>query len=165
MDEINTNDLKSWREKLGIAQTRMAELANISLSTIRQLEGGTNKPHKKTLTKLFEIIKGIEGGVITVENPTGARRGRKPGNVKAHVDAGVALESEIKTTARRGRPRKNSVPEIGAPVKPELKPVFSSEVKPSTIAPIQLSNLDLELINRIVNMSNRQKLALLDKFL
>jgi len=149
MDSFKVSDLKDWREKLDISQKRLAELASISLTTLRQLEFGIHKPQNRTLKKIFEIMKGVESGAISME--------------------------EIKPRRRR---RKDAVDSTAASA-PAPAPVFVSSQEPEPVravatplatpsrgsVPIQLSNLDLELINRVLNMSAREKLALIEKLM
>jgi transcriptional regulator with XRE-family HTH domain len=150
MDDFNVAELQAWREKLVISQKRLAELAKISLTTLRQLEAGSHKPQQRTLKKIFEIMKSIESGDLSMEDV-------KPRRKRRSDAAELATPAPVMSLA---------------PVVPATPPVatHSSTVHAlsGAVAPhssIQLSNLDLELINRILNLGGREKLALLERML
>lgn len=144
MDEI-MKDLKGWREKFGISQKKLADLAEVSLTTVRHFEMGKQKPQKQTIERIAEALKSFEGVKPRLDK---RKRGPKPGRSRTITVATAAQESPG-TGKRRGRPPK--VVEIPTPV----------PVKADKNMPIKLSNIDLELINRILNMSGKQKLDLL----
>jgi transcriptional regulator with XRE-family HTH domain len=180
MDNLKPTELKSWREKLGLSQQRLAKFAKVSLATLRKLEVGGQKPQKRTLSKVFAAIKEIESDPTKVVKPPRAvRRGRPKKEVAAP-----------KPKARRGRPPKVKAEKPPKPARvkaprvkaPRVKaapikaaPVKAAPVKPAPVkpapakapavssGPIRLSNLDLELISRILNMRDSEKLDLLKK--
>jgi len=184
MDIQELNFLKDWREKRGISQKRFAELAGVSLTTLRQFEFGTHAPQSKTLKKLTEIIHAIDSGSLSAHE---IKPAKKRGRVKAsQIVSPVALatDSAMAAPKRRGRPPKSlsqnvAVPVVNAPAKVEPVVLVDSTPKPPlsspppTVSPvpfvgagvIQLSNLDLELINRVLNMTGKEKLDLLAKLL
>ncbi len=179
--EVQDSDfLKKWREKLGVSQKRFAELAKISLTTLRQFEIGSHKPQRKTLKKLTEIMQGIEAGKFEVDSnhPTKTR------NQRSNSENGTEMLSDVNapellTPKRRGRPpragRLIHETKIVAPVKDaniqnshSTSPIHSQTIQPiatNGLGVIQLSNLDLELINRVLNMSGKDKLSLLSQLM
>lgn len=134
MDMSKWTDLTSWRKKVGISQQKLAHIAKISLGTVRKIEAGVTKPHKKTLKKLKSAVKEIstkfqkpdESGVVKVRSS--AKKADK-GNQKERVIVNEVAKSQAES------------------------------------APISLTNLDLELINRILRMSGQEKLSLLQKLM
>lgn len=48
--------LKERREALGITQSHLAELANVSLRTLKALEVGKGNPTLETVAKLTEVL-------------------------------------------------------------------------------------------------------------
>lgn len=48
--------LKERREALGITQAHLAELANVSLRTLKALEVGKANPTLETIAKLIEVL-------------------------------------------------------------------------------------------------------------
>ena len=159
MENLKLPDLKTWRKKYGFSQKKLADAMKVSLATFRQLElGRGRKPQKRTLNKLAKTIeeverkaakaapaakletavkaKKVDSKAVAAEKPK--KRGRKP-------------KVEAKTPAkRRGR-------------KPEV--VESIQIEPQTEGHIEISNLDLELINRILKLSGKEKLELLQRLL
>jgi len=125
-------DLKSWRKKLGLSQQKLAQMARISLGTLRQIEEGSTKPHSKTLDKLSisvkELTKKFQGTEKLGKATTPAKRTAK------------------------GRPKRSAAE----------KSITNHQVESG---PILLTNLDLELINRILRMSGQEKLTLLQKLM
>lgn len=151
MEKPKLEALKDWRNKFGLSQKKFSEIAQVSLETLRQIEiGKKRKPHKKTLKKIASAIADIE--------KTGApvKEAKPPATVEKEVKPGV--ESK-KTGKKRGRPPKKAetAPAVRA-VKAAARPSPSGE-------PVMISNLDLELINRILSMSNKEKLTLLQELL
>ena len=120
MVEPAINDLKSWRDKFGISQKRLSELAKISLTTLRHIELGSHKPQKRTKRKLMSTLRNVE------TNPPVINKRTERKTVK--IDKPDA-EIRLKETKQNG--------------------------------PIKLTNLDLEPITRILNMSTKEKLNLL----
>jgi len=174
MDIQDSDYLKNWREKLGVSQKRFAELADISLTTLRQFESGSHKPQRKTLKKLTEVMQGIEAGSFSESAIRPPRKKRLGANAsEAPDEAGDAFAK------RRGRPPRLhqsdeylSTPaiepqtqnaEVVAPAPVQLPTSFPAIQNSSGV--IQLSNLDLELINRVLNMSGKEKLALLTQLM
>lgn len=167
MNIADDNQLKAWREKLGISQKRFAEVAGISLTTLRQFEDGLQKPHKKTMQKLAEVIQNIESGNFNQETLHPSRKRKNLAKVAT---------SEVITAG--GMPR---IPEALPRILPNpIDSRQSDSQKPSpqlagnvestsatslTSGVIHLSNLDLELINRVLNMTGKEKLALLEQLM
>ncbi len=51
--------VKERRSVLGISQIDLAEMAGISLATIKDIERGVGNPSMKTLTRILEVL-GLE---------------------------------------------------------------------------------------------------------
>lgn len=51
--------IKERRSVLGISQLDLAEMAGISLATVKDIERGTGNPSMKTVTKILEVL-GLE---------------------------------------------------------------------------------------------------------
>ncbi len=178
MEILESEFLKNWREKLGVSQKRFAELAQVSLTTLRQFEIGSHKPQRNTLKKLTEVVRGIEGGLLGEETIRPQRKRRKDAKRAPEMEAiPLAVEAVTAIPKRRGRPPRQHPapvqpmaaqafpPKIPAPVE-VVKPATTPAPAPDPVAAanlgvIQLSNLDLELINRVLNMTGKEKLALL----
>ncbi len=170
MEEPKLPEIKSWRAKFGISQKKLADFAKISLATLHQIEiGGKHKPHNKTLRKLASAIEDIQG------KTTEAKAG-EPGAVQ-EVKAKIPKASAAEKPKRRGRKPKKVVEKVkkkrgrkakqkvvkAASVKP---PVKASAKKPAVKEPpVLITNLDLELINRILRMNSKEKLELLQNLL
>ncbi len=137
-------DLKTWRKRFGLSQGKLAELAQLSLNTIMKMESGAKDVQKRTIDRLLQAIKAVEGQFTSapVESPK------------------VAAPVEV-------------APEVIAPV--AVTPVVASQVATAPVAkhvesapavrhavPLQLTNLDLELINRVILMNTKQKLRMLE---
>ncbi len=201
MEEFDVKDLKGWREKLILSQKRLAELAKISLTTLRQLEFGTHKPQGRTVKKIFEVMKAIESGQMSMSEVKPPRKRRKDAKTPAGVStpapapapSPVAAATPAPVPKKRGRkpkaltsapqpaPQPTPKPAPQPAPKPVPRPVPQPLPRPSApvpepvvprpavaqmpLGPIQLSNLDLELINRILNMTGKEKLALLERLM
>ena len=129
MEDSAINDLKAWREKHGLSQKRLSELARISLTTLRHIEIGSHKPQKRTKRKLMSTLRNIES------NPPDVRRLKPRKTVKI---------AQTRT----------SVPEPKSRVR-----------EPRERGTIKLTNLDLELISLILNMTRKEKLKLLQELI
>ncbi len=134
MDLSKWTDLREWRKKIGMSQQKLAKTAKISLGTIRQIEAGSTKPHRKTLKKLTSTVKKMASELPKFE---------KPDTAKVEAPEKKAAKKQLKKAAAA---------EVTA------KPPTKSE-------PILLTNLDLELINRILRMTGQEKLSLLQKLM
>lgn len=158
--DILNLDLKSWRKRFKVSQGSLAKLAELSLNTIIKLESGAKDVQKRSLAKLAQAVKVIESkvGIVPVEMPKD--------------DAASSANDPIVVTSVVSEANEPFVPAIPTPAAPT--PVASIPVAPiPAIAPIsfatpaitptlQLSNLDLELINRVILMNTKQKLRLLE---
>lgn len=51
--------VKERRSVLGISQIDLAEMAGISLATVKDIERGVGNPSMKTLTRILEVL-GLE---------------------------------------------------------------------------------------------------------
>ena len=113
-------NLKSWREKFGISQKKLAEFAKINLTTLRQFEIGGQKPHKLTISKIKETMQKIET------------------NPKKYLEKAKTI---ITKNVRTDKPEKKET-DSALLDKTAQAPSVSGEDS----VPIRLSNLDLELI-------------------
>jgi len=120
MEESAINDLKSWRDRFGISQKRLSELAKISLTTLRHIEMGSHKPQKRTKRKLMSTLRNVETNPPVIKKRT---------QRKTEKTEKTASGTRIRETKQNG--------------------------------PIKLTNLDLELFTRILNMTSKEKLNLL----
>jgi transcriptional regulator with XRE-family HTH domain len=161
MEEFKQTELKSWRKKMGLSQQKFSQMAGISLITLAGLESGRKKPRAKTLALVIEAVKKVEASGAAsgpaAEAAETKRPGRPPG--RRGRPPKVRTEAEPAVPKRRGRPPKALA--AAAPVKrgPGRRP--AATVSAEEAGPIRLSNLDLELINRILNMTGVEKLDLL----
>jgi len=61
-------DLKTWRKQHGLSQKKLAELAKVSLETLRKVEALKGKPRADTLKKIEQAImaavKTFEGAAV-----------------------------------------------------------------------------------------------------
>ena len=48
--------LKDRREKLGVTQEQLAELAEVALRTVKEIDAGKGNPTIGTLTKLADVL-------------------------------------------------------------------------------------------------------------
>ncbi len=133
MAKFHPSDLKAWRKRFHLAQSDFAKLAGVSLNTIGNIEAGAHKIQEATRIKISRAMKTFE--------------------------AGKATEPEV------------SENESGVV---EATPLVQQSTSPTTDIPtaspsptdhsrdlVLLSNLDIELINRILQMAPKEKLALL----
>lgn len=155
MEGLIPSDLKAWRTKFKLSQKKLATLAKISLATLRQLEvGGDRKPRKKTLKMVETVIKDFESKIAPAKTDASAVPAEKPKVRKARKPAAA----KPKPKARKPK----------AAVKPKTKKRVAPPkhiAKRATKSPVMITNLDLELINRILRMNAKEKLALLQKII
>lgn len=48
--------MKSQRKKLGISQQDLAEMADVGITTIKQIEAGKGNPSLSTVEKILEVL-------------------------------------------------------------------------------------------------------------
>ena len=53
--------IKQMRQKLGITQKKVADMAQVSTSMINQIESGRTKPSYETARRIFDILAKLEG--------------------------------------------------------------------------------------------------------
>ena len=166
MKDFNLGNLKSWRKQVGLSQKKLSELARISLVTLRQLEiGSGRKPHQKTLRKLTSTIRSVEK---KLKEMTGVDQKSEEtaitDKISSKTEAGETGKGEktaSKPAKKRGKPPKSEVVEAsGVADETEYASEDNANGKPAVI-----TNLDLELINCILRMSNREKLLLLKELI
>ena len=162
MGDFRLPDLRIWRKKYGFSQKKLAEVMKVSLATLRHLElGKGRKPQKRTLRKLASVIEEVETKAAMPAPAASIKSLAKPEPVSEKI-----VEKEPK---RRGRKPKEKI-EVTKPEKRRGRPIKVAEVKAvepkaQVTTPIEITNLDLELISRILRMSGREKLELLQKLL
>ena len=154
MDEsiFEGQNLKNWREERNYSQKKLSDLCGISLTTLRQLETGGNKPQKRTVKKVLEALNAIASAApdaVVVPKPRRRRRMSKS-----------APTAVVKPKATDAPPAAPTAAPTAAPAAPAA-PVKA----PKGAGPIHLSNLDLELMTRILNMTDLEKVELLKRFL
>ncbi len=167
MEGLIPSDLKAWRTKFKLSQKKLATLAKVSLATLRQLEvGGDRKPRRKTLKMVETAIKDFESKIASTKTDASAvaakkpevRKARKPKAAKPKPKARKPVAAKPKPKARKPK----------AAVKPKTKKrVAPPKVTAKRVSksPVMITNLDLELINRILRMNAKEKLALLQKII
>lgn len=57
----NAENIKRYRQKLGLSQDRLSKLADVTYSTIIKIKSGANK--NPTIETLAKIAKALGGGV------------------------------------------------------------------------------------------------------
>ena len=138
MPTQSVKDLKSWRKKYGLSQAKLSKLARVSLNTICNMEAGKGKPRGDTLAKITQAIKAVESKPAAEVKPAKAEKRKAVPKAKPARKVHVVKVKRIS----RGRPRKTT-----------------------KTSPIKLSNVDLELFNRVLNMSESKKIELLKKMM
>ncbi|MFH0764891.1 MAG: helix-turn-helix domain-containing protein [Calditrichota bacterium] len=170
MTELPFGSLKEKRLSLGLSQKKLSSLAGISLTTLRQMEEGSSGARRRTVNRVLAAIEKIElggeAGLGLVPLKTRARR----------KSSKVAKEKASERIKRSARPRKiveiqppgeAGEPAINqTPATTNVQPAFklSPQKHPVTqnaSAPLHLTNIDLELINRMLGLNPEQKLDLL----
>ena len=48
--------MKSQRKKLGISQQDLAEMAEVGIATVKQIEAGKGNPSLSTIEKIMEVL-------------------------------------------------------------------------------------------------------------
>lgn len=61
--EMVGNKIKTRRKELGITQSTLSELSDVSVNTLYQLERGKNNPSLKVIDSILEVL----GLVIIIE--------------------------------------------------------------------------------------------------
>jgi transcriptional regulator with XRE-family HTH domain len=124
--------LRYWRGQRGFSQMKLAELGQTSALTISQLESGKRKARGMTLQKILDGLGLTEGEFFS-------RRER----------AAAVMETPAPMVVRT----------VEAP-RPVQMAVAPAPVKEAGMTS-RLSNLDLELLNRILNLDFDAKLETL----
>ena len=131
MHENFGENLRFWRKRLAFSQNELAKRSGVSPVTIGQIETGKRKARRETINKLVE-------GLGITEN-------QLMGNIKELNKNPASLVAAIEqATAEAARPTST--------------PTQSSA--PQGV-PIVLSNLDLEIINRVLNLDFDSKINVL----
>ncbi len=64
----SSEEIKSYRHKVGLTQTAVAEKASVSQSLIARIEAGDVDPRVSTLKRIIAVLKDAEeGGTLTAE--------------------------------------------------------------------------------------------------
>ena len=167
MKNATIEDIKVRREKMKISQQRLVKEAKISLATLEQLELGNQKPQSRTIKKILTALEKFESTdpASLAESAPKRKRGRpRKTDVK---NASVKPMKGKPEKVAAGKPKETPDPTIQPTVDPQPTAavtetaVVTAEVGQS----IKLSNIDLELINRILNMTGLEKLDLLKKLM
>ncbi len=168
MNEVKLPEIKTWRKKYRLSQKKLADLAKVSLATLRQVEiGGKHKPHKTTLRKIASTIEEIQK-----KNPLGKTAQPVEAVQKPEVEKPEASTPE--KPKKKDRKLKKAIKTIKPPRGKKAKAAIIEATQGRQLAEpaaktkgdkgyLEISNLDLELMNRILRMTNKEKLELLQK--
>ncbi len=155
MKEVNVKEIKARREKLNLSYTQLAKIAKISLATVQQVESGKQKPQSRTIKKITDALDYLEAkGPEAIAASVPMRKRGRP----RKKDAKKAAAKPTKAAAKK--PRK-----VKAAPAPKITKMTPEAVTTEGSFPIKLSNIDLELINRILNMTGLEKIDLLKKLM
>ena len=141
-------DLKTWRKRFALSQGKLADMAQLSLNTIMKFEAGAKDVQKRTLDRLLQAIKSVEDKVTVI--PAEAPKPVATAAASVATPMAPVAPARVEPVA----PKPVAITQQQAPAKVET-------AAPSAAAPIQLTNLDLELINRVIVMSTKEKLRML----
>jgi len=175
MNKQDLSNLKSWRKQHGLSQEKLARMAGIKLETYRKAELGRSKPIEATLSKLERAMSAVEAKTQTEKRtiPTKLselkswrqRFGLSQKMLSALSKISLATVGLIE--AGRIRPHKKTLEKLadtivnvesGAEV---IKTPKRRAVVDHTAGQIRLSNIDIDLINLVLNMSRKKKIELL----
>lgn len=154
-------DIKARRKKIKVSQQILAKAAKISLATLTQLELGNHKPQSRTIKKIITALEELEStssDAPVVDTPK-RKRGRPRKNSIAKTSTRTIKTKPVKVATDKPKKKPASL------IPPVPEPVTTTAVSAEVSQPIKLSNVDLELINRILNMSGAEKLDLLRKLI
>lgn len=138
MKELDPSELKPLRESLRISQKKFSEMAGVSLATLRSIEFGTRKAQARTWKRIVDLVQKLSDG-----------------SLKVAPSPAVGVSASNPTGRRRGRPKGST--NVAAAAKP-----ITSRPTPQ---PLALSNLDLELISRILGLTAEEKVDLLKQIM
>jgi len=131
MSEFQISELKFWRKRHGLSQGKVAKLFGLGLNTIMKIKAGVTKTQGRTQLKLTQAVHDYEASL-------------KKATV---VTAGGKDDQPVVTTPAASEIQKELASEI--------------QIKTNSPKPRVLSNLDLELITRILMMTPIEKINLL----
>lgn len=143
MEQISFAELREWRRKYKVSQKKLADLANISVTTLQQLETDKHKPQRKTRKRILDAVKKIENSPEKYSKISRKSRRKRVEPVVVERETVSLPESMLSSP--------NS----------ELAP----EKTVSDSGRVALTNIDLELINRMMSMTIEEKLTLLKQLL
>ena len=135
MSEFQIFELKSWRKRHGLSQGKFAKLSGLGMNTIMKIEAGVLKVQDRTQIKLTQAVRDYEASLK-----------------KDTVGTVSSMDAE---------------PVVSLPATSEIEKEPPSEIHAETNSPtpIVLSNLDLELISRVLMMTPIQKVRLLESLI
>ena len=135
---INSAHIKKLREKLNWSKSKLAEMAGVNINTITRLELGLTTPQKKKLQRILKALR--TGGTDVAAVAT-----------RVFKDSGTrvvqAVEKKVSETVTKYSQRVETIHPVAKPLKTKVQP--------------GLTNLDVQLINCIINMSDEDKINLL----
>ena len=131
MSGFQISELKFWRKSHGLSQGKVAKLSGLGLNTIMKIEAGVTKTQGRTQLKLTQAVHDYEASL-------------KKGTV---VTASGKDDQPVVT--------------IPAASEIENEPSVEIQIKSNSPKPRVLSNLDMELITRILMMTPIEKINLL----
>jgi DNA-binding XRE family transcriptional regulator len=166
-------DLKTWRKKFNLSQGKLADLAELSLNTIMKMESGAKDVQKRTIDRLLLAIKAVEDKVTVIpaetRKPTAPVAPAPVAPVVAPIVAPPVVAKPVDVAAPTPKlsvPAPVVTPDPAVAPTPVAAPApqvsMATLPVPPQVAPLQLTNLDLELINRVILMSVKQKLRMLE---
>lgn len=152
MEDLNLKELRTWRKRFGLTLKKLAELAKISPVTLRHLEIGKHKPQKRTIINLLSALRVFETS-LKRESRNTSEAGAIDSSTSGNDLASALLAEAVNPGSGAGDLKSHSV----AP--------SQRNSGDGNTGSISLSNIDLELINRILNMTNQEKLNLLQQLI
>ena len=81
MADLEHKTLAEWRKQRGMTQRRLAELTDMTVATIWNIEHGRNRPQLETAQHIADALEILVDQIIwpqVVPFPSRANRGKKP---------------------------------------------------------------------------------------
>ncbi len=147
----DTSRIKPLREKHGWSRKKLADLTGVHLRTITRLELGQTKPQKKKFERIMALLEKGPGAEAAAPKPKPAPRPKaaKPAKKRA-VKPAAAKRKAKPAAAKRGR----------KPAAKKAVKLWEAYRRPKA-EPTVLSEVDLRLINHVLSLNEKKKLALL----
>lgn len=98
MADFKLSELKSWRQRFGLTQKELADVAGLSLMTIGQWEAGKTPGRSDTLAKLTRAMASVE------------KRGRSAESVvEPSPDTELTLDSSLSQGSQEAQLKLNNL--------------------------------------------------------